>query len=334
MKNTIAIGGNLIVDMVKTIDVYPTPGMLTNIHAVSSCIGGCAGNTLTDVAIIDSSLSLRCYGRVGNDDNGRYIRDFMAGKGIDMSAVITDPDQPTSFTDVMTTPEERTFFHARGANANFTMDDLPFDNMDDVAILHMGYVLLLDAFDREDPQFGTVMAKTLAKAQKKGIKTSIDVVSEVGERFKKIVNSCLPYCNYIIINEIEASQISGIPLRNTNGKMDEKAVHASINYLFDHGVGDVVCIHCPEGGWYGTKHGQVAYYPSLNLPKEFIKGKVGAGDAFCAGILYSLFKGFSPDKSLRVASASAASNLREKNSVDGMLPYEEMMKLDNIYGLQ
>ncbi len=333
MRDTIAIGGNLIVDSVKTIDLYPKAGMLVNIHSVSQCIGGCAGNTLTDIAIIDPSLSLKCFGRVGNDACGKYVLDLMGSKGIDMSAVVTDESEPTSFTDVMTTPKERTFFHARGANKNFCPADLPFDSMDDVAILHLGYILLLDSFDLEDEEYGTVMAKTLAEAQKRGIKTSIDVVSEEGERFRKFVLPCLPYCNYIIINEIEASESSGIQLRDKNGKIDDTAVKNAIQFMFDHGVSDVVCIHAPEGGWFGTKDGEIAFYPSLNLPEGYIKGKVGAGDAFCAGILYSLYKGFDPQKSLRVASAAAACNLSEKNSIDGMRPFDEMMKLDTLYGL-
>ena len=333
MRNTIAIGGNLLVDSVKTIDLYPKPGMLVNIHSVSQCIGGCAGNTLTDIAIIDPTLSLKCFGRVGKDAGGKYVLDLMGSKGIDMSAVVIDENEPTSFTDVMTTPKERTFFHARGANANFCPADLPWDTMSDVAILHLGYILLLDAFDQEDKDYGTVMAKTLHDAQKRGIKTSIDVVSEEGERFRKFVLPCLPYCNYIIINEIEASESSGIALRDSDGKIVQEAVKTAIRFMFDRGVSDVVCIHSPEGGWMGTKDGEIAFYPSLNRPQGYIKGKVGAGDAFCAGILYSLYKGFSPEKSLRVASAAAAANLSEKNSIDGMRAFDEMMKLDTLYGI-
>ena len=42
-----------------------------------------------------------------------------------------------------------------------------------------------------------------------------------------------------------------------------------------------------------------------DITKDMIKGKVGAGDAFCAGMLYSLYKEFDPEYSLRVAGAAA-----------------------------
>ena len=74
--------------------------------------------------------------------------------------------------------------------------------------------------------------------------------------------------------------------------------------------------------------------PSVNIPKSDIKGKVGAGDAFCAGMLYSLYKGFDPEYSLRVAGAAAACNLTEQNSIDGLRSFDEMMKLEEFYGVQ
>ena len=75
MNKGIAIAGNLIVDNVKMCDVYPESGMLTNIREVSRCIGGCAGNTIADLAIIDPSLKLQCIGMVGSDADGVYVKD-------------------------------------------------------------------------------------------------------------------------------------------------------------------------------------------------------------------------------------------------------------------
>ena len=70
---------------------------------------------------------------------------------------------------------------------------------------------------------------------------------------------------------------------------------------------------------------------SLKLPSGWIKGSVGAGDAFCAGTLYSLLKGFDPEKTLRLASCTAAMNLTVSDSVSGAKSLEETLSLDARY---
>lgn len=333
MNKGIAIVGNLIVDHVKLIDNYPVSGMLTNIRETSKCIGGCAGNTAADIAKIDPELNVVVLGKVGNDADGDYIKHTLSELGVDIEGVITVEGTDTSYTDVMSdmSAGERTFFQARGANAKFSINDIDFNKLN-VDIFHIGYALLLDEFDKPDNEYGTVMARTLARVSDLGIKTSIDVVSEASDRFKNIVGPCLKYCDYLIFNEVEAAQVTGITVRDENGKISQSAMKQVINALFEEGVREVVCIHAPEGGWFARKGSAIYYLPSLNLTKDMIKGKVGAGDAFCAGMLYSLYKEFDPEYSLRVAGAAAGCNLTEKNSIDGLRTFDKMMEFESEVG--
>ena len=333
MNKGIVIAGNLIVDHVKMCDNYPAPGMLTNIRETSVSIGGCAGNTAADIAIIDPDMNVGVIGKVGNDSDGEFVKKTLTDLGIDIEAVKTVDGVDTSFTDVMSdmSSNERTFFQARGANALFSIDDIDVDSLN-TDIFHIGYALLLDEFDKSDDEYGTVMARVLAKVSQKGIKTSIDVVSEASDRFNQIVTPCLPYCDYLIFNEVEASMVTGIEVRDENGTISQSAVKAVIAELFEKGVREVVCIHAPEGGWYSRRGDGVYYQPSLNLTRDMIKGKVGAGDAFCAGMLYSLYREFDPEYSLRVAGAAAGCNLTEKNSIDGLRNFEKMMEFESEIG--
>ena len=113
MNKGIAVAGNLIVDYVKSIDKYPKAGLLANVRSISRCIGGCAGNTSCDLAMIDGTLPLVCIGRVGNDENGTYIIDLLQSKGINTNGITVSDGKPTSITDVMFDLDsgERTFFH-------------------------------------------------------------------------------------------------------------------------------------------------------------------------------------------------------------------------------
>ncbi len=335
MNKGIAVVGNLLVDHVKTIDSYPASGMLTNIRSISKGIGGCACNTGAALAKIDPEMNVVVIGKLGNDSDGDYIKTTLSDLGVDIEGVITVDDKPTSFTDVMSdlSVNERTFFQARGANADFSIDDIDFDKLN-VDIFHIGYALLLDKFDEEDEEYGTVMARTLAKVSERGIKTSIDVVSEDGDRFNKVVTPCLKHCDYLIFNEVEASRVTGIPVRDENGKISQSAMKQVISALFEMGVREVVSIHAREGGWFSRKGSGVSFLPALNLPKEMIKGKVGAGDSFCAGMLYSLYREFDPEYSLRVAGAAAGCNLTEANSIDGLRSFDKMMELESELGYE
>jgi sugar/nucleoside kinase (ribokinase family) len=122
--------------------------------------------------------------------------------------------------------------------------------------------------------------------------------------------------------------ICGIPARGNDNKILPRNIECICDKLFQLGVLDRVIVHAPEAGWYMERNWNCTCVPSLMLPDGYIKGTVGAGDAFCAGILYSLLKGFDPDYSLRLASAAAAASLSEENSIDGMKAYKELLDLE------
>jgi len=333
MSSNITVAGNLVADYVKKIDSYPVRGSLSSVSEISRGVGGTACSTSIALAKLDRSVKVNVLGRVGDDENGRYIRELIAGEGI-RSEIIIDDNLPTSFTDVMSDEQgERTFFHARGANAAFCPDDIPLDKLD-CDIFHIGYILLLDSMDAFDSEYGTVLARTLAKIRSSGIKTSIDVVSENSDRFKKIVTPSLKYCDYVIINENEASLITGLPARDPDGFLPDKNVKQMLERLAELGVHEMITIHTPEGGWALSHNSGHVFSPSLDLPNEIIKGNVGAGDAFCAGMLYGLYKEFDLQKALEFAAGTAACNLTEANSTDGLRDYNGVSEMIDRWGFR
>lgn len=327
MEKGILLAGNLLVDIIKIIDVYPKQGMLCNIHSQSLAVGGLVPNVGINLAIMDKNLPIYAAGRIGSDANGDYVLNELKKYGINTRHIIKD-EKYTSYSDVITLKDTgvRTFFHYRGANAEFKEEDIDFSNID-CDIMHIGYALLLDKMDLPDEEYGTKMAKALFNARKKGLKTSIDVVSEESERFESLVVPCIKYCDYIIINEIESSYVSKIPLRNNNGGIIEENLPKVCKWFMDKGLNDIICIHFPEGACALDKSGNYAQMPSLSLPQGYIKGTVGAGDAFCAGMLYSLYKGFVLEECLITAINAAACNLSAADSVSGMKDIEQVLKL-------
>ena len=318
-RHGIAIAGNILTDNVKQIDFLPAKGMLSNILSVAMAVGGCVPNTGIDLAIIDPKLKISALGRIGDDSSGKYVLGELIKNGIDVSGVRTSSTAPTGFSDVMSIAAtgERTFFHHRGANAEFSPADINLAHLS-CKMLHIGYLLLLDRFDDTDEAYGTVMASFLHRVQAEGIETSIDLVSDSAGKFAEVVIPALKYTDNAFMNEIEGSGVSGIPVRDLDGRLLIDNVRAAMEIILSKGVGKRVILHCPEAGFcLNTRH-EFTIVPSLKLPEGYIKGTVGAGDAFCAGCLYALYHGYDDRRMLEFASGAACCNLASEDSVSGM----------------
>ena len=327
-RKGIALAGNILTDNVKMVGVYPEKGMLATITSESLAVGGCVPNTAIDIKKVDTDMEISVFGRVGDDYKGEYVVGEMKKVGINVDGVKVSKTAPTSYSDVITVSGtgERTFFHNRGANAEFCPDDVELEKLN-CKILHAGYIMLLDAFDRLNADGTTPMSNFLKKAQDIGIKTSIDLVSESSGNFLKVASAALPYCDYVIINEIEAGQIVGISPRDEKGCLIDSALEQIAKKLFAFGVKEKVIIHCPEKGCCLDKSGTYTVVNSLKLPKGFIKGSVGAGDAFCAGSLYAIYQGYTDSEILSFANLVAISCLSAPDSVSGILPKEKLQQL-------
>jgi sugar/nucleoside kinase (ribokinase family) len=326
-KKGICVAGNMIVDILYPVTGLPGPGELTSIEeGITRTTGGALCNVTGDLSLMDPDLHIIALGRVGTDAEGDYILETLRRYGnIDL---MIRREGKTSFTAVMSDSisKERTFFHYRGANARFCEDDIDWDRIN-ARFLHIGYVLLLDALDEEDSEYGTKMARLLCHARQRGIETSLDVVSEMGDRFKRLVPPSLKYTDYCIINELEAGQVTGITLRDEGGNLLVHNMPGALEKIKEHGVCQWVVIHCPEGGYGIDSRGKLVESPTFNLPPEYIKGKVGAGDAFCAGAIYAASQNGSLEEGLVLGNAAAAAPLSIPSSTEGMLPKKKKKKL-------
>ncbi len=332
-KKRICIAGNIIADIVKNIDSYPNSGMMARIGDINYAVGGCVPNTAINLSKIDGSLPISVFGRVGIDEYGRHILYNLQQSGIDVSGIKMSKDSPTSFCDVMSMPTgERTFFHKKGANAEFSPEDIDVKKLE-CDIFHIGYILLLDKFDAYDEEYKTVMARFLHSLQEKGIKTSIDVVSDNEADYAAKIIPSLKYCDFAIMNEIECCRIWNLSAFNDDGSLNVSNVKTAIRKTADCGVKNRVIIHSKKISFVmNVESGEITELTSLNIPQSEIKGSVGAGDAFCAGCLYGIYNDFSDSQLLEFASATAACSLFAVNSVDGMKSRYEIQKIAQKYG--
>ncbi len=310
MRRGITAAGNWIVDRVKIIDAWPQEERLANVLSVTLSGGGGAHNVLVDLARMGAPFPLTAIGYVGNDDDGRWLIEEAKENKVDYSGVVVSMEATTSFTDVMTVQStgRRTFFHARGANRLLSDKDI---DPGDCRIFHLAYLLLLDRIDPEAPAI-------LKRIRAMGIKTSVDVVSAEKARFADVVLPAVEHVDYLIFNEIEAAECTGTRIRREDGTVDREALLAAAMTLYRH---NLVVIHMPEGALAYSKEGQL-YVPSRPVPK--IVSSVGAGDAFCAGVLYGLHEEWPIEKSLDLGHRAAAACLGHETTTGGLRPVAEL----------
>ena len=86
------------------------------------------------------------------------------------------------------------------------------------------------------------MARTLATAQRQGNRTSIYVVSESGNRFREVIKHSLKYCDYAIMNEIEAWKVTCIEPRDKKGKLIVSNLNFFCMEMLKMGVSDLAVI--------------------------------------------------------------------------------------------
>lgn len=330
-RKGITVAGSLIADIFYEIDTYPDQGFLVSVRDTSLNIGG-TGNMILDLAKFDKDLTVKVCAIIGSDKGGKHLETVMSQyPNIDTQNVTVEEN--SSVTHVMNAADtkQRTFFFEPAASDKFGMDYINWDTID-TKIFQLEYLLLMKKVDSPDDEYGTHGARILAEAKKRGMITSVDVVSEQSDRAKNIVKAALKYTDICCINESEAEAVTGIDMTE-NGKVVAEKAFEAIEKIKELGVSKWIVIHAPKCGFgFDCETGEKFVVPSLKLPEGYIKGSTGAGDAYCSGILYGAHEDKTLGDAMKFARASAACSLSENNGTDGMRSADKVIALEAEFG--
>lgn len=332
-RKGIIAGGNWIVDHIKLIEVYPSEERLATILQEITSNGGAPYNLLVTLYKMHTEIPLEGIGVIGDDANGRLIIAECQSMSINSDQIKKIENTATSYTDVMTVKStgRRTFFHYRGANALLGKEHFDFSQTR-AKVFHLGYLLLLDGLDVIDQNGQTDAAEILKKAKSHDLLTSIDIVSEQSNRYREIIPPSLPYVDFLFLNEFEAGMLTGVSVLDEQGELIVEKGFQAADFLLDLGVLQWVIIHFRKGAIAASKSGDKLYQKGVRFPPEDIKGTVGAGDAFAAGVLAGLHENWSMKRSLVSGVSVAASSLRDVTSTGSIGSWEDCMDLGNTYG--
>jgi sugar/nucleoside kinase (ribokinase family) len=330
-RRGIVCGGAFCVDRNKRIDFFPAEETLATILSEEDEGGASGTNSSVDLKKLGAPFPIEAIGVVGNDKDGRFLLDLCGRMGIDTRQLRAVEGVATAYTDCLTSmvSGKRTFFYAPGTHAVCSPDHFDFEATDG-KILHLGILGTMKTLDSPWQGEASGWVAVLKKARAAGLKTSIEMCPLPPAVNAKVGRPCVPFVDYIIVNDAEAGALSGVETI-ANGRADIARCRDAAAALVGAGP-ELAVIHFPEGAVAASRDGARLMMPSVRVPRDEIKGNNGAGDAFASGMLLGIHEGWSLEECLRLANASAATSLRAISTSGAVVHWRECLALAEKWG--
>jgi len=298
--------GNVLVDiLVKPVNQLPPVGGLSSVDHIEMAMGGCASNTAVALSRLGVSTSL--WGKLGRDSFGDFALKDLKQAGVETSGMVLDKKVDTSATVVLVNRKaQRSFLHSVAANDCIYETELKLSRLSQFQHLHVGGYFLFSALD------GKPMADILKKAQKKGLKTSLDTAWDLKGRWMKALKPCLPYLDYFMPSEREVKMLLGY----TN---PARAARAFLKL----GTGVVIIKLGEKGSYFLNREGLEIKVPAYRAK---VVDTTGAGDCFCAGFIKGLSLGSDIKKSLQLGNAAGACAVEALGATAGIHSLKQISK--------
>jgi sugar/nucleoside kinase (ribokinase family) len=245
--------------------------------------GSAAG---TAVGLAKLGLEVATAGAVGEDALGDVLIRALNGYGVDTAHVVRKPGVQTSASILPIRPNgDRPALHAIGANAVYSIDDVPWALIESAAHLHLGGNDSIRGLGRDGA------AQILRRARDGGATTSMDILSEGSPKLLAILKPCLPLVDWFMPNADQACKLT-----------DSRTPEEAASRLLDLGVGGVVLTMGGDGSLLATGRERV----HLAAHDIAVVDTSGCGDAYCAGFIRSLRLGWPPSECMKLGNAAAA----------------------------
>jgi len=259
----------------------------TPIDEIVVCPGGDAANEAINLKKLGLSVALSC--RLGHDSMGGLFLSTMNSHGVDTSHTVISPVSRTSTSIVIVSANgDRNIICMRGNNYDFCFSDIDLNFIENAKALCIGSFFGCPRLEEDGG-----LLKVLKHAKSRNIITFADMASDKKSQKLKGIERFLPYTDYFLPSENESKNLTGI------GDCAQAA-----RVYKDAGAKNVV-IKLGGRGAYASMEGFEGYINPFSIaPKD----TTGAGDSFCAGLIYGILKGLGAEKTLGAASACGAYN--------------------------
>ncbi|GAB4490930.1 MAG: ADP-dependent ribose-1-phosphate kinase [Anaerolineales bacterium] len=273
--------GEINPDLILSGDVEPQFGQVEKrVDSAHLTVG--SSSVITACGAARLGLKVAFIGVCGDDLFGRFMLDEMERRGVDTSAVLVDPHQPTGLTVILNKGHDRAMLTFPGAIAALRADQVSDDLLRRARHLHVASYFLQDALRPGLPDL-------FRRARALGLTTSLDTNWDPAGRWEGVLD-LLPLVDVFLPNAAEACALSG-----------ETDVTRAARRLAD--LAGRVAVKLGAEGALGVRGEQTVRVSSIPVD---VVDTVGAGDTFDASFLYGFLHGWPLEQSLRLAAVCGA----------------------------
>ena len=306
MKKILCIGSVTADLLVRPVDALPRPGTLQGVQGVTFYPGGCAVNGALDLVRLGAKVSLSCL--VGRDAFGQMLTAHFEKEGLTTKGVKARDGVDTTVSVVLISKGgERSFLYSPGSAAAFCREDIDKELLEEADIVFVAGAMLLPSFE------GEALADFMKEAKAQGKMTVMDTAYDKDGRWLCRIKDALAHTDLFMPSLEEAKALSG--------KDDP---HEMADFFFSLGGGSVDIKLGSDGALVCRTPGERFRIPIVEGIR--VKDTTGAGDAFCAGFLYSIAAGDDFERAGRFAAAVAGCCIEETGASAGVLSAEETIK--------
>jgi sulfofructose kinase len=255
--------------------------------------GGSAANMLATLAAMGQST--RFFGRIGDDEHGRFILRSMQNLGVDTSMLMVEKDRvsPVSVLQIDELSRRRKVLRSRGNVTPLSPRDLPSGLLADAAML---------VIDGSHPALQAAIAE---KARDKGITVLLNASQLSGG-----MGELLSLSEIVIGSERFAHELA--PADNLGDSLRE---------ILNLGP-RVALITMGESGSIGLEGTKLVEQEALDV---FVADTSGAGDAFAGAFAFAYLQGWPLERAVPYANAAAGLVCRSIGARSALPSVEEVL---------
>lgn len=267
---------------------------LVELRVFSMQGGGSGANTIATLAMLGAKT--RFFGRVGNDQFGRFILSGLQELSVDTALMAIEDDRlsPVSIVQVDEFSRKRKILFTSGSTTPLEPGDLP------QRLLHNAAVLCIDGYQ---PALQAALAE---KARDKGITVVLNAGNLVGG-----MGELLSLSDVVIGSERFASEFA---------PSDE--IEQSLQEILRLGPRVAVITLGAEGA-VAMEGDKLVQQEPVDV---FVADTTGAGDVFCGAFAYATAAGWALEEALPFANAAAGLKCRNLGARAGLPSLPEIMK--------
>lgn len=278
-----------------------------NVEYIHRASGG--GATNAAVAFKRQGFQVSAFFKIGNDHYGTFIVNELQKEHIDLTNIVTASTPSGVSFIVPVSREDQRIFAYRGANAQLTTTDIPFDTIKTSNAL---YITSLPG------NSAAILPDIITFARQQNIFIAHNPGTSQLKKHAGMLTNVLKYIDILILNHYEASlffaQLSNKPLKPP---FDDY-----FQTVLAHGLKIAVITDGPHGVYAATANDRY-FQPSLATN---VINTVGAGDAFGATFVASILQGLSLPQALFNGCGNSASVLEHNDAKTGLLTTQELKK--------